>query len=94
MLRYIIGFRDVVVSEAVIDCDGVVADYNLIDERLHEGARLRSRMSGPSNCSHMAERTGEAASGIATRGAGLGLRYLLSLRGPGGLLPAASAELG
>jgi len=46
MLRYIIGFRYVVVSEAVIDCDGVVADYNLIDERLHEGARLDAIRSG------------------------------------------------
>ena len=48
---------------------------------------------------HMAERElalerAKAASGIATRGAGRGLRYLPSLRGPGGLLPAASAELG
>ena len=48
---------------------------------------------------HMTERElalerAKAASGIATRGAGRGLRYLPSLRGPGGLLPAASAGLG
>ena len=38
-----------------------------------------------------ARRRAEAADRIATRGAGRGLRYLPSLRGPGGHLPTASA---
>ena len=85
---------------------GLIVVRGALQDRHGEDARDGSRAEATTEhantlclATHMSERElalerAKAASGIATRGAGRGLRYLPSLRGPGGLLPAASAGLG